>query len=408
VDLAGLDQEIVEAVEAARQGVLQQPRSPEAWGKLGAVLQAHQFHSDALFCYAQAERRDPRDGRWSYLIASLLMGSDPEAALLRLRRAAELCGEENTPRLRLGEVLLDRGEVNEAEALFRAVLAKAPDDARAHLGLGQIALERNDLDGAVEHLRRAAAGAPKATIVHAALARAYRWRGDQKAAEEESRILAQLPEDFSWPDPGRKYVNQFWTGLRARMAQINSFDKAGLREEAVVAARQAAQRYPDSAVARLVLGEMLNKVKNTTASEPVLREAIRLDPNRAKAYFELGYALQANGKIREAAESYRRTIELQPDLPAAHYNRALCLVTLQDEAGGEAAFRSALRYRSEYPEALMGMAMLLGRQRKYPEAMKYAEEAGRVAPADPRPRELLKELQKKKDQEENESKKKKP
>jgi tetratricopeptide (TPR) repeat protein len=159
----------------------------------------------------------------------------------------------------------------------------------------------------------------------------------------------------------------------------------------VVLARQTVQRYPDSAVARLVLGEMLNHSDDCPAAEPVLREAIRMDPKRAKAHFELGYALGMQRKFREAAEVYRRTLELQPDFAMAHYNLALCL-EFTDEAAAEKAFRDAIRYRPEYPDALMALARLLKRQGRYQEAVKCAEDAARAAPTDSRPAKLLKEL----------------
>jgi tetratricopeptide (TPR) repeat protein len=404
VDMTGLDQEIIDAVEAARAAVRQHPRSPIHWGHLGAVLRAHEFNSESNFCFAQAERLDANDYRWPYLISLSVLNHDQEAALPYLRRAADLCGDQPAPRLRLGEVLLDRGETGEAEPLFRAVLEKDPDDPRANLGMGQIALARGDVEAALKHLRHAADRASRAKAIHTALAQAYRLHGDEKEAEQEQRILAALPDSWGWPDPVRQYVHDVWTGLRARMANIDSFDKQGLHEEAVVAARQAVQRYPNSAVARLVLGEMLNRSHNSPAAEPVLREAIRMDPRRTKAHFELGYALQAQRRPREAVESYRRTVELQPDFAVAHYNLALCLLELKDEAGAEKELLAAIRYRTEYPDALLALAMLYGRQGKYADARKYAEEAGRAAPSDSRPKELLKELEAKQAREEKATK----
>jgi tetratricopeptide (TPR) repeat protein len=396
VDLGGLDAEIIEAVRAAQTAVREQPHSPEAWGRLGLVLRAHEFNDPGNFCFLQAETLDPKDPRWPYLLSIQLLANDREAGVSLLRRAVQLAGDAAVPRMRLAEVLLDGGELDEAETLFQGILDKTPDEARAHLGMGQIALRRNDTDRALDHLGRALRGAPKAKMVHLALAQTHRLRGDDKAAEDESRIVANLPEDWNWPDPVAQLPRQFWTGLRARMTQIDAFDKRGAREEAVVAARQAVRRYPDSPLVYLVLGEMLNRSKNFAAAEPALREAIRRDPQRAKAHFELGYALQAKGQTRQAVESYRRTLELQPDFAVAHYNLALCLIGLQDTSGGERAFRAALRFRPEYPDALMALAVLLGRLDRAEEGLTFARQAARTAlPEDGRAKALLKELDEK-------------
>jgi tetratricopeptide (TPR) repeat protein len=403
VRLDDLDPEIVEAVTTARQRVQQMPRLPEEWGRLGAVLRAHEFLVESNICFAEAQRLSPNDFRWPYLIALEALDRDREAALPHLRRAVEICGDHPVPRLRLGEVLLDRGDVSEAEALFQEALEKDRDpgrndkvkqlmEARAHLGLGRAALERNDVAAALDHLRRAAEGAPRAKVVHAALLQAFQRYGDEKGSQEELRILSSLPEGWTWPDPGLLYVNQCWVGLRARMARITVLDQQGEREEAVVAARQAARRYPDSPLAHLVLGEMLNKARNCTAAEPAIREAVRLGAKGAKVHFELAYALDGQGKVAAACDSYRQAIELQPEYAVAHFNLGLCLQRLKKEAEAQEEMRAAIRCRPSYVDALMALAIMLARQGKQAEAVQQVEEAIRVAPADKRPRELLDEI----------------
>ena len=407
VDVRGLDREIAEAIEAARTSVRKKPLAAGAWAQLGAVLRAHEFNEESNVCFHQAEKLDPKDYRWPYLIGIELQAHDVEASLARLRQAAALCGNQAAPRLTLAEALLDRGEIDEAEALFRAVADQDPHDARALLGLGNVALQRNDVDGALQYLRRAAARAPQATVVHVALLQAYRRRGDDKAVEEESRIVAELPTTRNWPDPAQELIAAVWTGERARMSQIDKLDRHGYHAEAVTAARKAVEVYPESAVARLVLGEMLNRNGETVTAESVLREAIRMDPRRSKAHFELGYALQQQRKFREAVACYQQALQLQADAPVVHFNLGLCFTSLRDDAGAEKAFRAALPYRPEYVEALMALALLLERQGRYPEALPFAERAARAAPSDPRPRQLIKGLTKEIDTEKQMSEKEK-
>jgi tetratricopeptide (TPR) repeat protein len=392
VDRTGLEQEVVDAIDAAEQKVREQPRSGSAWAQLGAVLRAHDFDDSGEICFVEAEKLDRANWRWAYLLALSLLSKDQDAALAKLRRAADLCGDEPAPHLTLAEVLLDRGEVEPAEAQFRAVADRDPNNARALLGLGNVALRREDRDGALKHLRAAVDRAPRATPVHMALIQAYRRSGDDKAVAEEQRLLAGLPQNFLWPDPAREAIRSVWVGMRARLAQIDAFDKAGLRSEAVVSAKAAVSKYPDSALAHLVLGEMLNRDGKVVEAESALHEAIRLDPKRSKAYFELGLAQQGQRRYREAIESYKRSIEFQPDFAVAHYNVGLCLQALNDDAGAEKAFRQSLRYRPEYDDPLLQLALLYGKRGDYQEAMKCLEEAARAAPADPRPPQLIKEL----------------
>jgi tetratricopeptide (TPR) repeat protein len=393
VKLTGLEKEVIDAIEGARQKVREQPCAAEAWAHLGAVLRAHDFGSESNFCFAVAEKLDPKDYRWPYLIGLGLLGTDKAAALSWLRRAVELGGDEAAPRLRLGEELLEKGELAEAETLFRPVLGKKGlDNARAHLGLGRIALERNDPAGALDHLKRAVAEAPGSKAIHAALAQAYRQSRDEKAAAEELRILGTLNENGSWPEPCLQYVNRCWVGMRARMVKIDSFVKTGYREEAVVAARELVRLYPDSALARLVLGEMLNRAENPMVAEPVLRQALRMDPKRGKTHFELGFALQKQSRFREAAERYRKALGMQPDFAVAHFNLGMCLDSLRDQAGALKEFEAAVRYSPGYIDAHLRLGLLLVGKGQHKEARRHFEEAARLAPSDARPRELLAKL----------------
>jgi tetratricopeptide (TPR) repeat protein len=391
VDLTGLDQEVIDALEAARAGVRERPRSAEAWGTLGATLRAHAFMSEAGVCFLEAQYLDPKDPRWPYMLGT--QRSDQDAAVQDLRRAVELGPDLTVPRLRLAEVLLERGEAAEAEKLFRGVVGKGGvDEARAELGLGRVALEANDVEAALVHLNRAAQAVPRAKVVHVVLAQAYRRQGEEKRAEEELQTASGLPEGLTWPDPATDYVNRFWTGLRARMAQITALDEQGLHEEAVVAAQAAVAKYPDQALTHLVLGEMCNRSGSFRRAGEALQEAIRLDPKRPKSYFELGYTLQALDRVPQAAEAYRKCLELQPDFAQAHFNLALCLEGLKDQAAPLEHLRAAVRYRPGFPEALMKLAQLLAGQGQSKEALDCAEEAARVAPSDPRTAELLDEM----------------
>src|SRR5262245_59233026 len=69
----GADPAIREAIEAARAAVVAAPRSPQAWGRFGMVLQAHGFEGEACTCYAEAVKRDPEEPRWHYYHALALL-----------------------------------------------------------------------------------------------------------------------------------------------------------------------------------------------------------------------------------------------------------------------------------------------------------------------------------------------
>src|SRR5207244_3018451 len=122
-------------------------RSASAWGHLGKVLAAHEFIVEGDICFRQAEQLDPSQPRWPYYQAITLSLGNPEAAIPKLQRTVELCDcEPDRPRLRLAELLVGQGRLDDAADQLRRLLQKNANHPRAHLGLARLASLRGDLN----------------------------------------------------------------------------------------------------------------------------------------------------------------------------------------------------------------------------------------------------------------------
>jgi tetratricopeptide (TPR) repeat protein len=405
VELQDIDPEIVAAVEAARTGVMKMPAASSAWSRLGAVFRAHGFPAESNVCFAQAEQLDSQNPRWPYLIAVEMLTHDPNSALPKLRRAVDLSPDDIVPQMRLAEVLYERGEWDESESLLKAALSLSSEygpeserpmhQARVQFWLGQIALARDEPPRAREHLLIAVAAAPSVKAVRLALAQSQRLCGDEAAARETLNSVAELPEGRPWLDPWLREVDKCAVGLRPRLDRVAELDRLKMREEAVVEARAAVRRYPASARAWLVLGEMLNHENNFKAADPALHEAIRLNPESAIAHFQLGVALQNLKRRPAAVESYRKALTLQPEHAPTHYNLGLTLLSLEEKEGALEEFRAAVHIRPGSFPALLAQAALLAQLERYEEALPIAEDAARAAPlADKRPDQLIGKIRK--------------
>ncbi len=67
----------------------------------------------------------------------------------------------------------------------------------------------------------------------------------------------------------------------------------------------------------LVLGAICGELGDAPAAEKALRHCIQLQPESGGAQYNLGNALQAQGKYTEATASYRRALAIDPSQPAA-------------------------------------------------------------------------------------------
>ncbi|MBI4938222.1 MAG: tetratricopeptide repeat protein, partial [Nitrosomonadales bacterium] len=88
------------------------------------------------------------------------------------------------------------------------------------------------------------------------------------------------------------------------------------------------------------------------------REALALKPDYAEAHVNLGNVLQAQGKLDEAVESYRRALQSNPALADAHVNLGNALSEQGRLAEAVASYREALALKPNLTEALSNLLYL--------------------------------------------------
>jgi tetratricopeptide (TPR) repeat protein len=355
VELTGADPLVAKAVAAARAGVEAKPRSGPAWGHLGMVLMAHEYSTEALECLRRAEQLTPGDGRWPYLQGMLLMREHPEEAVAPFQRAAAHAWRDETPHLRLAELLLDLDRLDEAEAVFRRV----GDHPRALLGLGLIARRRGDVAGCVPLLERAAASPTARRAALAVLADAHQQLGHAETAARVQRDVARLGRDPAWPDPIMAEVTDLQTGTRARLNRVNGLLNANRVADALAVIQEILRDDPGSDLAHLALGRALMQANDFTAAEKAMADAARRFPDSFDAHFMRGGALMNLGRADDAAACFRAALKLNPTHGLTHLYLARALRKQGDGPGARAALRDALHCRPDLAPAHVELAELL-------------------------------------------------
>ena len=389
IKLSGSDAFIIKAVEEARTAVQSSPRSGRTWGRLAMVLSIHDILPEADLCFAQAERLEPREPRWPYLRGLARSGDDPEAALPSLRRAAKLCGDLPAPPLRLAELLIERGGLDEAHAAIAPVFQREPFNPRALLCLARLAVARNQLSAARDYLKQSIQFAPDVKATYTLLGAVEQRAGDQPAAEAAFRRAGQLPETHVWPDPFLVEINQLRTGLTAMADHAENWLAQGYVTNAVALMQQAVAQYPDRVQAWLVLGKSLRQAGDPVGAERALHRAAQLDPDSVAAHTELGSALFAQTRYSDAEASYREALRINPRLAEAWFNLGLCLVNQRNSEQAIEAFQNATRFKPDLTYAYIRWGQALGRLRRVPEAIEQMQRALQLSPTNQEAREML-------------------
>jgi tetratricopeptide (TPR) repeat protein len=388
-----IDPAVMKVVQAARSTIHQSPHSAEAWGRLGMIFKAHAFPSEANACFVQAEQLDSREPRWPYHQAIELAERDPEMAIARLQHAIELVGSNaEAPRLRLGELLLRQGRLDEAEEQFRRLLAQHPNHAHAHLDLARLALERDDLPASLAHLSHSMADKRTQKPSCVLAAEVHQRLGNLAAAEQQRRQAALLPEAPPWPDPFIEEVVRLRTGKQVGLARADRLLSQNRLSEAIVLLQGLVHDYPDSDWAWLLLGRAFLGRKELPAAEEALRKAAQLASTSIEVQFYLGVVLLLREDPRAAATCFRRATEIKPDFAEAHHNLGHCLLRQGDRASAVEAFRRAVLCKPNYSDAHRDLGEMLAQQGQLTESLVHLRYALRLNPADPQAKKLLEQV----------------
>ena len=104
-------------------------------------------------------------------------------------------------------------------------------------------------------------------------------------------------------------------------------------------------------------------------------------PDDARAWWRLGAVQLALGDHQAALDSLDRSAKLA-DLPEAHEGRGYVLRELQRFAEAAEAYQRSIELDPSRPGGYVGLAVLLARERRYPQALATYERAYRLGARD--------------------------
>jgi tetratricopeptide (TPR) repeat protein len=394
IDLSRADPQVKTAIDKARLAVVASPRSSAAWGDLAQFLAAHGFQEEAVVCLAQAARFDPHEFLWPYLRGDLLSARDPAEAELCFREAARLRPGLALPRLRLGELFLERRGVDQAAAEFEAAIRIEPASARAMYGLGAVAFHRGDFAEASRWVRQSFARDPEHRRTVALLLRVVHRLGDQEAVARQQAVLdAMPPREVDWEDPFVEKVALKRRDLAGLAATATELIESGRLPEAISALERLVASNPENPQSYSLLGTTLIRRHDFAQAACVLDAGLARHPQSAELHFHRGVVHFFLEEWDSAAGQFRRAVELKPDFRDARYNLGHTLVKLGDRDGAIAAFREVARIRPDDTASYINLGKLLLESGDRHAARAALETAAKLAPQDAEVQQALRAVQ---------------
>lgn len=417
VPLADVEEQIAAAIRVARARVEAAPRSAEAWGHLGRLLYTHNFLPQARECFAHAERLDRREPAYPYLQGICLAPEAPAEAEACYRRAlalADAAGDrDQTIRLRLVELLLADGRLDDAERELAAAERKADDrrqQHRARFNRGLLAARRRQWPHALELLSPLASEPALRLAVAPHLALVCRQAGKPELAAQYGDLAADADQAPAWPDRYVESCTELNVGWYARFQRLKDLEQKQGGAAVLPQLEELSRQRPRDAQVFHALAGVQYRLGNFEASDRALRRVIELAPGqyryhhtRAAVLYE--WAEQARrrgedaaGRFEEALREARRAMALSPRDGHGLLLLARCQAALGQDKEARATLAEAVAIRPEAAPVHLLLGEVLDRLGEAEQALAHLERAVKLAPpGDPAPAEALKRFRDKRD-----------
>jgi Tfp pilus assembly protein PilF len=173
-----------------------------------------------------------------------------------------------------------------------------------------------------------------------------------------------------------------------RDALLRDYGRRTLLEIAA-SSRRRLQTTPNDIKALVELGKVTLALESPQAALPILRQAVKLDPDSITANYYLGHALMVGKDIVLAQAQLERVCQLDAGYSMAWHDLGLVYLDRGQLPAAEAMFRRSLALNAYHGTTLSNLGLVLLKQNKLPEGIETLERATQVRPHDERLRALL-------------------
>ncbi len=257
------------------------------------------------------------------------------------------------------------GRLGDAEAAYRAILARRPGDSDALHLLGVLVHRRGQTGEAITLLEKASKRAPRDARILNNLGQLLKAVGRLDDAEKRFRRAVAFQVGFA---DGH---NNLGTTLSAR----------GRDDEAIQCFQRALEAEPGHALATYNLAALLLKREIYDEAISLLDRFTGTGPIAADARNNLGFALYQIGESERAEKCFRKTLADVPAHVDAMVNMGRIHADRHDPAAAEECFRRAVAVRPDHARALANLGTVLQRARRSEEALAVMRAAHAADPA---------------------------
>jgi len=272
-----------------------------------------------------------------------------DEASLCFRQALELThGNDAQLHKNLADVLRDKGDFKESAKHYGEAVRLQNDYAPAYNGLSMLYYKMKNYDRAFEE-------AQKAVKIKPDYALGYFYLGMIETARKHVPEAIQFYELSAKYEPNPKYA----ADTRQKIADL----KAGYAPPQDNAPIPGFASSVSAGPSQFQIAELVKAQEWSKAEADLSRLMSTAHGKTANNYNNYGYVLVRQGKFDDAAQAYRKAIELKKgNFPQAHYNLGQALRLKNETREAEKEFKLAVQesqqLKKPFPAAFNALAML--------------------------------------------------
>jgi tetratricopeptide (TPR) repeat protein len=330
--------------------------------------------------------RPGSDDRMGIVNACALSGCHPDSSLAALEAITEEWYGELKPRKPIVEALLRLERLDQARAAAVLLDSAAGHPAAQVEAVGAFVtrfLTPNMYrrDPVIEQSLRQLAGSQDLDVRAAALGALHLAWGDNedtRAFLDEARDRAEYALMARWATALGTYGDTYFG--------------SGDWRQAIVCYQKALEIRPESAALLMNLGLAQAYAGEHDAAATSLRESIEADPRQPLAWVNLGFSLENLGDTPGAEQAYRTAMDIKDDEAMPHFNLANLLLRQGELRQAITHYERALALQPTLVQGHLYLVRAYVAADDIRGAVIAARRWLRYAPDDPRPRELLEEV----------------
>ena len=273
---------------------------------------------------------------------------------------------DSASRLKQALALHQQGQLAQAEALYREVLAQEPRNVNALNFLGMLQHQAVNSKSALALLAQAVKLQPDHAPARNNQALALRKLGQHEASATSYERALLLKPDYA----------EAWVNFANVLRNLQR------PQEAVTACQRALSIRPDLVHALNTQGAALNDMRRHEAALACYARAIALAPGFANAHFNRGVAFGELKMHDQALQSYALALRYDAGNEIAWNNQGVILDELHRHEEATVCYARALQIKPDYVEAHLNQGTALEELHQHGAALQCFARAIAINPAD--------------------------